>query len=127
MFYVTTFYFDRTVEQQDTIRQKGFSKDGKIGKTQVVFGMLIDMEKRLVGYRIYQGDYFEGHSLRATIADLKKRCQPNRVIVVADRSMSTTKNRTAIDEPAGYNYITGERLRVLPKGAQDYLINLKND
>ncbi|MCD4806344.1 MAG: hypothetical protein K8R13_01995 [Methanococcoides sp.] len=42
VFYdVTTLYFDSELEVEDSVRQKGFSKDGKIGKTQILFCMLI--------------------------------------------------------------------------------------
>ncbi|MEM9984456.1 MAG: hypothetical protein AAF804_05110 [Bacteroidota bacterium] len=37
-FDVTTFYFDSDKELEGELRQKGFSKDGKQGKTQVVLG-----------------------------------------------------------------------------------------
>ena len=52
VFYdVTTFYFDSSIE--DGFREKGFGKDGKIGKTIIVFGMLIDQNKQPVGYEVY--------------------------------------------------------------------------
>ena len=57
VFYdVTTFYFESGVEKEGSIRQKGFSKDGKIGDTQVLFGLLVDRNKQPIGYRIYSGD-----------------------------------------------------------------------
>jgi hypothetical protein len=44
VFYdLTTFYFDSNNE--DYFRGKGFGKDGKIGKTIIVFGMLIGQKK----------------------------------------------------------------------------------
>jgi len=62
VFYdVTTFYFDSEVEQEGKLRQKGFGKDGKIGKTQVVFSMLIDKDKRPIAYEVYHGKTYEGY------------------------------------------------------------------
>jgi transposase len=56
VFYeVTTFYFESSKEEEGSIRQKGFSKDGKIGKTQVVFGLLIDNDKHPLDYYLYEG------------------------------------------------------------------------
>jgi hypothetical protein len=53
VFYdVTTFYFDSSTENEGELRQKGFGKDGKVGKTQVVFGMLIDKNKHPVYYKL---------------------------------------------------------------------------
>jgi len=61
VFYdVTTFYFDSEVEKEEALRQKGFGKDGKVGKTQVVFEMLIDKYKQPIGYQLYRGDQWEG-------------------------------------------------------------------
>ena len=63
VFYdVTSLYFDSELEVEDSVRQKGFSKDGKIGKTQILFCMLIDRNKQPIGYRIFKGDTFEGHT-----------------------------------------------------------------
>lgn len=64
VFYdVTTLYFDSEKEIEGTLRQKGFSKDGKIGQTQIVLGLLVDKNKLPVGYRIYKGNKYEGHTL----------------------------------------------------------------
>src|ERR1700739_2444712 len=50
VFYdVTTFYFESEQETEGALRQKGFSKDGKIGNTQVLLGLLIDKNKQPVG------------------------------------------------------------------------------
>ena len=46
VFYdVTTFYFASEVERDGELRQKGFGKDGKIGKTQILFCMMIDDQR----------------------------------------------------------------------------------
>ncbi len=57
MFYdVTTLYFDSEVQTEGALCRKGFSKDGKIGKIQILFCMLIDKDKRPIGYRIFKGN-----------------------------------------------------------------------
>jgi len=59
VFYdVTTFYFHS--DKDDGFRKNGFDKDNKIGKTSIVFGMLIDKDKNPIGYRIYKGGQYEG-------------------------------------------------------------------
>ncbi len=61
VFYdVTTFYFDSEVQQEDTLRQMGFGKDGKIGKTQILFSLLIDRNKVPIGFQIFKGNQYEG-------------------------------------------------------------------
>lgn len=130
VFYdVTTFYFDSQVEQPGKLRQMGFGKDGKIGKTQVVFGMLVDRNKNPIAYKVYNGSQYEGHTLSDAIKKLKEEYNIKKVIVVADRGMMNTDN-IALFEPgaiaADYQYIVGERLKNLTEEAKIYLTDLKN-
>ncbi len=126
VFYdVTTLYFDSEVEQEDALRQKGFSKDGKIGKTQILFCMLIDQDKQPIGYKVFKGDTFEGHTFEHAVKDLKKEYQIDKVIVVADRGM-LSKNNLEITVNSGYEFIVGERLKKLPEAIQSHLLNHKN-
>ena len=126
VFYdVTTFYFDSDKQVPDTLRQKGFSKDGKMGKTQVVFGMLIDQYKQPVGYQLYQGNQYEGHTYLDMVARLKQQYQIDRIILVADRGMLSSENLSKTEQE-GYEFIVGERLRTLPQAQQDELLNPEN-
>lgn len=53
VFYdVTTLYFESQTEQDDALRQKGYSKDGKAHKTQVVLGLLVDKSRNPISYQI---------------------------------------------------------------------------
>jgi len=126
VFYdVTTLYFDSELEDENSIRETGFSKDGKIGKTQILFCMLIDRHKQPIGYRIFKGGTFEGHTFEYAIDDLRKEFQIDKVIVVADRGMLSTDNlKLVVDN--GYEFIVGERLRTLPKKIKSYLVQIKN-
>ena len=126
VFYdVTTLYFDSEVEDPGKLRQLGFGKDGKIGKTQILFCMLIDRYKQPIGYRIFEGNKFEGHTFEDAINDLKNRFQIDKVIVVADRGMLSMNNLDIVIDNS-YEFIVGERLRNLPKLVQDYLLDLDN-
>jgi transposase len=126
VFYdVTTLYFDSEVEKEGELRQKGFSKDGKIGKTQILFCMLIDKDKQPIGYKVFKGDTFEGHTFEHAVKDLKKEYQIDKVIVVADRGM-LSKNNLEVTLDNGYEFIVGERLKKLPQEIQSHLLNLEN-
>ena len=122
---VTTFYFDSEKEQQGTLRQKGFSKDGKMGKTQVLMGLLIDKQKQPVCYQVFKGDTFEGHTFKDSVAQLKERYQIDRVIIVADRGMLSSQNLAEVTNN-GFEYIMGDRLKVLPEQVKQPLLNLAN-
>jgi transposase len=125
VFYdVTTFYFDS--EKEGGLRQKDFGKDGKIGKTQVVFGLMIDKEQRPISYQIYQGKFYEGHTFIDAIEKLKTRYNIDKVIVVADRGMMNGENIKIVESKEGFEYIVGERLKSLKTEIKERLIDLKN-
>lgn len=124
VFYdVTTFYFESEHEKEGALRQKGFSKDGKIGSTQVVFGLLIDKDKNPVGYQLYKGDTFEGHTFMDMVKKLKIEYQIDRMVLVADRGMLSKSNREVVTEN-GYEFILGERLKNLPKAVKEKMLDL---
>ncbi len=122
VFYdVTTFYFDSNKE--DGFREKGFGKDGKIGKTIIVFGLLIDQNKQPVGYEVYHGKQYEGHTLSDAIIRLKKKYQIEKVICVADTGMMNQDNLEEV-ENAEYEFIFGERLKNIMESKQDEILDL---
>lgn len=123
VFYdVTTFYFDS--EKEDGFRMKGFSKDGKIGNTVIVFGLLIDKDKNPVGYRIYKGGHYEGNTFADAVRKLKKEYSIDRIITVADRGMMNKKNVELVtSKEIGYEFIIGERMKNLPNHIKDIILD----
>ncbi len=130
VFYdVTTFYFDSDVVVDGALRQKGFGKDGKIGKTQVLFSLLIDKNKVPIGFEIYKGSQFEGHTFKDAVKKLKSKYNIKRIIIVADSGMLNNDNIDIFNkgkEADGYEYIVGDRIKSLPKNVVDYLTDFKN-
>jgi transposase len=124
VFYdVTTFYFESDVETEGALRQMGFGKDGKIGNTQILFGLLIDKHKQPIGYRIYKGNTFEGYTFEKALGQLKEQYQIKNIVVVADRGMLNRKNIHLTTEN-NYEFILGERLKSLPEEVKKYLTNI---
>ena len=121
VFYdVTTFYFDS--DKEDGFREKGFGKDGKIGNTIVSFGLLIDQNKQPVGYEVYNGKQYEGHTFSDAIARLKEKYQIEKIIYVADTGMMNQDNLSELEQ-AEYEYIFGERLKNLSQAIQNEILN----
>jgi transposase len=122
VFYdVTTFYFDSN--KKDGFREKGYGKDGKIGNTIIAFGLLIDQNKQPVGYEVYHGKQYEGHTLSDAITRLKKKYQIDKVICVADAGMMNQDNLDEIED-VEYEFIFGERLKNISKSKQDEILDL---
>lgn len=128
-FDVTTFYFESDVVKENELRQLGFGKDGKIGKTQIVFSLLIDKNKMPLGFEIFNGKQFEGHTFENAIERLKNKYNIGKVIVVADSGMMN-KSNIALFEKEGkaeqYEYIVGDRLKNLPHTIKNYLVSKEN-
>ncbi|MBI4228871.1 MAG: IS1634 family transposase [Deltaproteobacteria bacterium] len=122
VFYdVTTFYFES--QTADDLRDRGFSKDNKIDEVQVVLGLLVDMNGRPIGYELFPGNIYEGHTLRAAIDTLKQRFAIQKLILVADRGMLSADNLEII-RTSGYEYIISCRLKKLGKTLQEQVLDL---
>ncbi|MBN2434876.1 MAG: IS1634 family transposase [Spirochaetes bacterium] len=122
VFYdVTTFYFES--DKEDGFREKGFGKDGKIGKTIITFGLLIDKDKQPVGYEVYRGKQYEGHTFTDALDRLRNKYQIDKVICVADTGMMNADNVQEVIN-AQYEYIFGERLKNIAESKQDEILDL---
>lgn len=130
VFYdVTTFYFHSEVQQDEALRQMGFGKDGKIGKTQILFSLLIDKNKVPIGFQIFKGSQYEGHTFEKAIEKLKAKYNIKRIIVVADSGMLNKANIALFDKGGtaeGFEYIVGDRLKSMGEAAIEHLTNLNN-
>lgn len=127
VFYdVTTLYFDSDEVKEGSIRQKGYSKDGKAHKIQVVLGLLIDKFRNPITYHVYQGNTYEGSTMIKALEDLKSKFHINKGIVVADSGMIDKSNREYIEQQEGLDYILGDSIKVLPKEISSFLIDKKN-
>jgi hypothetical protein len=130
VFYdVTTFYFDSEVQKEGALRQLGFGKDGKIGKTQILFSLLIDKNKVPIGFQIFKGNDYEGHTFEKAIDKLKAKYNIKRIIVVADSGMLNSDNIALFDKGGtaeGLEYIVGDRLKSMSEPAIQYLTDFKN-
>jgi transposase len=109
VFYdVTTFSFSSVIS--DDLKDYGFSKKGKPGKVQVVMGLLIDSYGRPVGYEIFPGNTFDGKTLPSALESLEKRFGIRKVIIVADKGITSKINLKQITD-RGYSYIFAYRLK----------------
>jgi transposase len=114
VFYdVTTLYFESF--DSDNLRKPGFSKDGKSNQPQIIVGLIVNSLGFPVGYEMFEGNKFEGHTM---IPVLKTFCSRNRVktmTVVADAGMISMENITAL-KAQSLSYIVGARVANLPIG-----------
>ena len=123
VFYdVTTLYFDSQVENEGALRQKGYSKDGKAHKTQIVLGLLVDKARNPISYQIYQGNTYEGGTMVDALKKMKSQFTIDRVVVVADSAMIDKGNRSFMVDNQ-IDYIIGDSIKTLAKSIRNQLID----
>ena len=109
VFYdMATIYFESS--QPDEFRETGFSKDGKHQHPQIFLGLLVGKNGYPIGYDIFEGGIYEGHTLIPVIEKFEKRFNLEKPIVVADAGLLSTKNISSLKE-RGYTFILGARIK----------------
>jgi len=124
LFYdATTLYFESF--SGDELKQNGYSKDMKFNQPQVLLALLTTENGLPVGYELFPGATYEGHTLIPVLENLKKRYQIEQLVFVADRGLLSDDNIEYLEEN-NFNYIVGARLKNLPKETQKKILDDSN-
>ena len=109
VFYdMTTLHFESSSE--DDLRKTGFSKVGKHQNPQIYLGLLVGLEGFAIGYDIFEGNIFEGHTLLPTLQKFERRFNLNKPIIIADAGL-LSKSNICLLQSNGYQYIIGGRIK----------------
>ncbi|MBU0979141.1 IS1634 family transposase [Patescibacteria group bacterium] len=109
VFYdITTLYFE--AEDEDDLRKIGFSKDGKFQKPQIMIGLLVGESGYPIGYDIFEGNTFEGHTLLPILQTMQKKYHFKQPIAVADSALLSKENLKNLSKEK-YKYIIGARIK----------------
>jgi transposase len=84
----------------------GYSRDGKRGTLQVVYGLLCDKPGRPLAVEVFSGELHDDKTLPSQIDKLKARFGLSTVIVVSDRGMVTKANLELMRSSEGVEWIT---------------------
>ena len=87
----------------------GYSRDGKKGKLQIVYGLLCAADGCPVAVEVFEGNTADPMTLSAQIDKLKERFGLSRVVLVGDRGMITEARLEETVKPAGLDWITALR------------------
>ena len=87
----------------------GYSRDGKKGKLQIVYGLLCAADGCPVAVEVFEGNTADPTTLATQIDKLKQRFGLSRVVLVGDRGMITSARIRAELAPAGLDWITALR------------------
>jgi transposase len=109
VFYdMTTLYFEASDE--DDLRKTGFSKDGKHQHPQIFLGLLVGVGGYAIGYEIFEGNIFEGHTFIPTLEKLSKKFNLSEPVVVADAGLLSNDNLKQLEQN-NHKYIIGARIK----------------
>jgi|SRR5689334_346739 transposase len=91
------------------LAQRGYSRDGKKGTLQIVYGLLCAPDGCPVAIEVFDGNTGDPTTLAPQIAKLKQRFGLTHVVLVGDRGMITEARITADIQSAGLDWITALR------------------
>lgn len=111
LYDVTTLYFEsfREDENDEALRKTGFSKDNKPQQPQIVVGLLVTSDGFPLGYALFKGNTFEGHTMIPVIENFRKKHGVQSCTVVADAAMLSLENIEELRRKK-LSYIVGARV-----------------
>lgn len=115
LYDVSSSYFEgRTCP----LGRLGYSRDGKLGLPQIIYGLLCDRDGRPVAVEVFTGELHDDATLPSQITKLKDRFGLSRIVVVADRGMVTRANIQLLTETDGVDWITALKAPTIKKLAR---------
>ena len=91
------------------LAQFGYSRDGKRGKLQIVYGLLCARDGCPVAIEVFEGSTADPMTLTSQVTKLKERFALDHVVLVGDRGMITQARISEDIKPAGLDWITALR------------------
>ncbi len=121
VFYdMTTLYFEASDE--DDLRKAGYSKDGKHSNPQIYLGLMVTSAGYAIGYEIFNGNIYEGHTLLPFIENMRKKFSLKQPIIVADAGLLSKENIAALEQNK-YKYILGAKIKSETKEVQQQILS----
>src|ERR1039458_3946421 len=102
-----------------SLAHRGYSRDGRQGTLQIVYGLLCAPDGCPVAIEVFEGNTGDPMTLAAQVSKLKQRFGLDHVVLVGDRGMITQARLTEDVKPAGLDWITALRapaIKELVKG-----------
>jgi Transposase DDE domain len=106
LYDVSSSYFEG---HSCSLAQLGYSRDGRRGTPQIVYGLLCDRGGCPVAVEVFEGSLHDDKTLPSQIDKLRKRFKLGSVIVVSDRGMVTKANLELLRADGEASWITALR------------------
>jgi hypothetical protein len=116
---VTNFYFE--IDEQDNLRKKGVSKEHRPDPI-VQMGLFMDTMGIPISYNLFPGNTNDCETLIPLITGMKRDFGLGRIIIVADKGMSTQRN-IVFNLLHGDGYVYSQTVRGAHKELKEYVLN----
>lgn len=122
LYDCTTLYFE--CFREDELKRNGYSKDCKFNQPQVLLALMVTKDGLPVGYQVFPGNTYEGHTLIPVLKELRKKYTLDKIIFVADSGLLNKDNLAELEslESENFEYIVGSRLKNLPQSLQQKIL-----
>lgn len=122
LFYdLTTVYFE--TNNQDCIRDFGFSKDGKHQHVQITMALVVTKHGLPLAYELFPGNVYEGHTLIPVLNKLRTTYNIDQTCVVADSALMNNVNLNELNAN-NFGYIIAARVRNMNKKLTAQILSL---
>jgi Transposase DDE domain len=116
LYDVSSSYFEG---HTCTLAQRGYSRDGKRGSLQIIYGLLCDRQGRPVAVEVFEGSLHDDKTLPSQLEKLTKRFGLSEIVVVADRGMITKANIETLRASGRIDWITALKAPQVKKLVKD--------
>ncbi len=121
LYDVSSSYFEG---HSCPLAQLGYSRDGRRGTPQIVYGLLCDARGCPVAVEVFAGSLHDDKTLPAQLEKLRKRFGLKSVIVVSDRGMVTKANLELLRADGDAGWITALKAPQVKKLVRDGFLQL---
>jgi hypothetical protein len=115
LYDVSSSYFEG---RACPLARLGYSRDGKRGTLQIIYGLLCDKDGRPVSVEVFDGNLHDQATVPAQIEKLRRRFSLSSVVLVCDRGMVTKANIELLGQQ-GVGFITALKAPQVAKLARD--------
>jgi len=98
---------------------RGYSRDQKVGKDQIEYGLLTDPAGRPVAVEVFSGNTADPTAFTHAVERIRGRFKLKRLVLVGDRGMITSARIEALRELGGMGWITCLRAAQIKALAED--------
>lgn len=119
VFYdLTSSYFEG--EGPHELAKRGYSRDGRGDRPQVVLGIAVTKEGFPIAYRVHPGNTVDAKTVQAISTDFRQRFEIDRCLIVGDSGLLSKENAEAL-HALDLSYLMGMRAATT-KQAQEAII-----